>query len=243
MLRLCSNKHEIASGIRAFNKEILTSPNHPVYAQSGKYKCWYAIKDEHKNWIFGPSKFIGYAGIDINTYIDNQRDLDGKATEKQLAKFSRVIDEKMHVDLLEVLTERLSHVNRTPGKSVKIKIIDIDERAKNMNVRYKNSEKCEFFELCEHGEGKPLVSSFIVAESIIKFDLKYGYNRYIVELSKEAGGAIFSGVAIRQGDNHRIECRACVEFFEGCVEIHGIGWLEDGIQYRWCAYVEEASYV
>jgi len=241
MVRLCSNKQEIVSGIRTFDQGISAIPNHPVYAQSGKYKCWYAIKDEHNNWIFGPSKFIGYAGIDIDTYIAKQHDLDGKATEKHLIKFSEDVDEHMHAELLELLFERLSHVNRIPGKSVKIKIIDMDMKAKN--IKYNNSEKCEFFELCDHGEEKPLVSSFIVAGSIIKFDLKYGYNRYIVELSMEAGEHLFNGIAIRQGDNYKIKCRAFIEFSEGSVEIHGIGWQEDDIQYRWSAYVEEMDYV
>ncbi|EOI3468997.1 hypothetical protein ACN5L5_000386 [Cronobacter turicensis] len=243
MFRLCCNKQEFASGIRAFNQGISTIPNHPVYAQSGKYKCWYAIKDENKKWIFGPSKFIGYAGIDIDTYIAKQRDLDGKATEKQLVKFSENVDEHMHAELLEQLIESLSRVNRTPGKSVKIKIIEMDMKASNMHVKYNSSEKCEFFETCDYGEEKPLISSFIVAGSIIKFDLRYAYNRYIVELSKETEENLFSGVAIRQGDNHQVECRAFIEFSEGSVEIHGLGWLEDNIQYRWSAYVEEADYV
>lgn len=243
MSKLSSNKQEFASGIRTFNQGISTIPNHPVYAQSGKYKCWYAIKDEHGNWIFGPSKFIGYAGIDIDTYIAEQHDLDGRATEKQLIKFSDDVDQTMHAELFELLIESLSRVNRTPGKSVKIKIIDMGWRARNMHVKYNDSEICEFFALCDHGNKMPRVSSFIVAESIIKFDLEYGDNHYIVELSKETIGHLYSGVAIRQGDNHKVKCRAFIDFAEGSVEIHGIGWREDGIQHLWSAYVEEADYV
>lgn len=243
MLRLCSNKQEFAAGIRTFNKNMSTIPEHPVYAQSGKYKCWYAIKDNNGNWIFGPSKFIGYADIDIDTYIARQSDLDGKATEKQLVKFSESVDALRHAQLLELLIESLSRVHRTPGKSVKIKIIDMDKGPGNMHITYKDSEKCEFYELIEHGSEKPHVSSFIVVGNVIKFDLKYYNENYIVELSSENGGNLFKGHAIRQSDNHQITCRAFIEFSEGCVEIHGLGWQEDNFDFRWYAYVEEADYV
>jgi len=44
--KLASNKRELACGIKTFDKNIPLVPDHPIYAQAGKYKCWYGIKDE-----------------------------------------------------------------------------------------------------------------------------------------------------------------------------------------------------
>lgn len=76
----------------------------------------------------------------------------------------------------------------------------------------------------------------------VKFDLKYSSYSYIVELNRESEGQLFSGNAVRQGDNHSVMCRALLEFTEGSIEIHGIEWLEDGVNFRWSTYVEEADY-
>lgn len=243
MFKLCSHKREFASGIVTFNEGMSKEPEHQVYAQSGKYKCWYAIKDKKGNWIFGPSKFIGYAGMDIDTYIDHQQELDGKATEKQLSMFSTdVANEEEYEQLLGQLIEILSRVNRTPGKSVKIKKIEVETDNKTKPVKYKNTDDCDFYELCDTESQPTLVSSFVVAGNKVKFDLTYGFNHYIVELNKASEGQLYSGSAIRQFDNHKIKCRALLEYEEGHIEIHGLEWLEDGKNYRWSAYVEEADY-
>jgi len=239
--KLASNKRELACGIKTFDKNIPLVPDHPIYAQAGKYKCWYGIKDEKGHWIFGPSKFIGYAGMDIDTYIDYQQELDGKATEKQLSKFSEVVSDKQYDQLLGLLIESLSRVNRTPGKSVKIKIIEIEMETKNKPVRYKNTKDFDFYTQIETENYPTLVSSFIVVGNRVKFDLLFGSNHYFVELNRVNEGAVYSGHAVRQFDNHNIKCRALLEFNEDQIEIHGIEWLEDGKDFRWSAYVEEAN--
>lgn len=47
--------------------------------------AWYAARDEDGRWRFGPSKFIGYEGLDADTYLElSRRGLDGRKTEARL---------------------------------------------------------------------------------------------------------------------------------------------------------------
>ena len=247
MFKLCNSKTEISSGIKAFAGGMRGNPDHPVYAQSGKYKCWYAIKDEKGEWIFGPSKFIGYAGMSVAAYMDHQPELDGKLTEKQLVKFSEEVDEEMHALLYDRLFDTLSRVNRTPGKSVKIKIIPVEKVAQTMSVKYKNTDKCDFYQLIDRNSQTlidgisqpPELSSLSVAGDKVKFDLKYGDYSYIVELNKTTAEWLCEGKARRREDGQVIDCTALLVFDEGSVEIYGLRWFETGANYMWSAYAEE----
>jgi len=51
------------------------------------FKRWYSHRDRQGRWLFGPSKVVGYEGMDFETYRElyrRQDCLNGRHTEKQL---------------------------------------------------------------------------------------------------------------------------------------------------------------
>src|SRR5207237_3916705 len=54
--------------------------------------AWYAIRGNNGRWLFGPSKFVGYAGITANRYLGPYERKDGKETERLLDEWFRTVD-------------------------------------------------------------------------------------------------------------------------------------------------------
>src|SRR5690606_24598814 len=61
-------------------------------ARIKQHPAWYAVKDTHGDWIFGPSKFIGYAGASAGKYLASYSRKDGKETEPALAAWFEHVD-------------------------------------------------------------------------------------------------------------------------------------------------------
>lgn len=77
---------------------------------------WYAAKAADGSWLFGPSKFIGYAGITASTYEQMHEELDGRVTEGALKEW---FIELPAGDAFEaVLRKELRRFIATHGKSL-----------------------------------------------------------------------------------------------------------------------------
>ncbi|WP_318372793.1 hypothetical protein [Enterobacter sp.] len=238
MQQLCHSKPQIIQAIDIFNDGMRTNPSHPIYAQAGKYKCWYAYND-HGVYKFGPSKFIGYINLNPDTYLEVQHELDGKLTEKQLSKFSEDVSDELFSELYYQLIEILSSINRTPGKSVKIKLISSDGNAVIKLKKYHDSEVCHFYDAVDIDKNQKKVSSFLFLNDEVKFDLKYSSSNYIVKLHRVNESDVFTGFATRQSDFKKIKCRALLDFIDGSIKLNGIDWDEDNYNYPWYVIVEE----
>lgn len=55
-----------------------------------KVHAWYAIRSNDGIWLFGPSKFVGYAGNDAQTYLSAQGYRHGAKTEAALEAWFEV---------------------------------------------------------------------------------------------------------------------------------------------------------
>ena len=44
---------------------------------------WYAARTDGRNWLFAPSKFVGYANNSADTYVLNMNARDGRKTERR----------------------------------------------------------------------------------------------------------------------------------------------------------------
>lgn len=52
-----------------------------------QFRAWYAVQDHQGNWTFGPSKFIGYVGLNAELYGEAEAMMDGRDTEATLQKW------------------------------------------------------------------------------------------------------------------------------------------------------------
>lgn len=69
-----------------------------------RHPAWYAFQDDAGSWHFGPSKFVGYEGMTVESYLDNaSEELDGKETEPVLKAWFDQVEPgtDLHAELLQ----------------------------------------------------------------------------------------------------------------------------------------------
>lgn len=90
------------------------------------FRAWYAVQDKHGHWYFGPSKYVGYAGLDGTEYLSltSAGKLNGRATEERLQAFFRTVDEDttLYEELNVALCEFLGEFDKYPCRSSRINI-------------------------------------------------------------------------------------------------------------------------
>jgi hypothetical protein len=87
-------------------------------------RAWYGLRTEN-GWLLGPSKFVGYEKMDADSYRTHRDELDGRATEKTLAKWADLIEEG-HPDyekLHGALAELFARYGKVPNPLARISII------------------------------------------------------------------------------------------------------------------------
>ena len=62
------------------------------------YRAWYCLYDEvNDSYLFAPSKYIGYSGINAQIYTEHNRNgLDGRQTESILSAWYEEVDSNNH---------------------------------------------------------------------------------------------------------------------------------------------------
>ena len=53
----------------------------------GFVRSWYAVRPDGQTWRFGPSKFVGYAGMTAERYGAERMSMDGRKAERALRPF------------------------------------------------------------------------------------------------------------------------------------------------------------
>jgi hypothetical protein len=122
MVSLASNRRTVTKNILRFADKVRECPG--LADRLAAFRAWYAEKDEHGHWHFGPSKVIGYAGLDGDEYLSNARRMDGRKTEKHLQAFFRTVEEDtpLHEELDEALWEFLGEFDKFPSKACRINV-------------------------------------------------------------------------------------------------------------------------
>jgi uncharacterized protein (DUF433 family) len=78
---LATDVSDVIENIKAYNDAAATGRLRTMIAY---VRHWYAAKAADGSWLFGPSKFIGYAGITPKIYERMHEKLDGRVTEAAL---------------------------------------------------------------------------------------------------------------------------------------------------------------
>ncbi len=120
---LTSSPASARKAIRRFNSELRDNP--ALAGNLSYHRSWYAMRRKGK-WQFGPSKFIGYEALDAAAYLAQARDLNGRATEAHLAKWSDPIPEgtALHEELRAELFALLGAHGKAPSTAMRLSVLD-----------------------------------------------------------------------------------------------------------------------
>jgi hypothetical protein len=91
-------------------------------------RAWYALRSK-EGWLLAPSKFIGYEGMDAETYgRERSSRLDGRATERVLERWSDLIEQghPQYDELHAALAALFAHHGKTPNTLARISIVRSD---------------------------------------------------------------------------------------------------------------------
>ncbi|HCE2668629.1 TPA: hypothetical protein NGU48_000591 [Vibrio parahaemolyticus] len=132
-MKTVTNVEQVIKNIKQFNNEATSLLTHPVSSDIENlvnniphYRAWYCFFDEDCNdYIFAPSKYIGYSEIDAKTYAEyNRNGLDGRKTESVLSTWYETMSDS-HQDyekLCEKLREFCVKFEKKPNSLFRINV-------------------------------------------------------------------------------------------------------------------------
>jgi uncharacterized protein (DUF433 family) len=80
----------VAENIKRYQDDL--AANDGLVARMSRHPAWYALRGEDGRWLFGPSKFVGYAGITAKRYLAPYDRTDGRETERVLTEWFQTVD-------------------------------------------------------------------------------------------------------------------------------------------------------
>lgn len=86
-------------------------------------RAWYAVRSDGGTWIFGPSKFIGYADSTAGAYLSRTAGRDGQRSEAALREWFDAVppDMPLWAELADALRRFLTaHGHSRPHQSARI---------------------------------------------------------------------------------------------------------------------------
>ena len=113
----------VSDGIHRFQQEVARST--ALAGRLGYMRAWYAEQDEGGRWRFGPSKFVGYEGLDAETYLDPSDGKDGRRTEAQLQEWFTEVDpsSELYGELSPQLAAFLALYDKAPSTMMRINVL------------------------------------------------------------------------------------------------------------------------
>jgi hypothetical protein len=108
--------------IARFGKELQKSA--ALRKRLAYMRYWYAYQDNEGQWQFGPSKFIGYDGMNADRYIGTAEDRDGRRTEAQLQQWFTAVDPRSELgsELGSALYRFLAMYGKVPSTKMRISV-------------------------------------------------------------------------------------------------------------------------
>jgi uncharacterized protein (DUF433 family) len=88
--RVVTSFDEVEDNIRTYMESVAKHPE--LAARIKQHPAWYGIRGESGDWMFGPSKFIGYREAGAANYLSNYDRRDGKETEPVLSAWFEQVD-------------------------------------------------------------------------------------------------------------------------------------------------------
>ncbi|ODU20396.1 MAG: hypothetical protein ABS87_10070 [Sphingomonas sp. SCN 67-18] len=116
----------VFDNIRSY--KVALEENEELQRRASYHQSWYAFRDGD-TWLFGPSKFVGYEGIDADEYVSTSIERNGRATEAHLKKWFSVVENgsSLHDELADALTLFLARFGRAPRTKTRINVFRTEE--------------------------------------------------------------------------------------------------------------------
>lgn len=123
MFKVASTPQTALSNIQRFGDEVKQSSE--LQGRLAYARAWYADKNKRGEWQFGPSKFVGYEGLDAKHYIRSAEERDGRRTEAQLQQWFTVVDpsSELYEELNSALINFLAKFGKVPSTKMRINIL------------------------------------------------------------------------------------------------------------------------
>ena len=123
---LVGSIERVEARVKEYNKQVKDMAAVMPYT-----RAWYAVQKEDE-WLFGPSKFVGYDDLTAKEYLARARKgLDGRVTEGVLQRWSDLV-EKGHPkyrDLHTALSEFCARFGKKPNSLARISILKTNDEA------------------------------------------------------------------------------------------------------------------
>jgi hypothetical protein len=123
MTHIASSDQAVLANIDRFRSELDGSPE--LQERLAYARAWYAHRDAKGIWRFGPSKFVGYEGLDAKRYIATAENLNGRRTEAQLRQWFQIVEPNtpLHAELSAALFAFLAKYGKTPSTIMRINVL------------------------------------------------------------------------------------------------------------------------
>lgn len=94
-------------------------------ARLSKHPSWYATTNSHGDWIFGPSKFVGYQGMESEEYLSAYDRRDGGDTEPALAAWFEGVDldTALGAELLDAFARFAAGLGKAPHARWRVSVL------------------------------------------------------------------------------------------------------------------------
>jgi hypothetical protein len=128
MFKIASTPQTVLSNIKRFGSEVRQSPE--LQGRLAYARAWYASQNERGEWQFGPSKFVGYEGLDAKQYIKSAEQRDGRRTEAQLQQWFALVDPSsdLYEQLSSDLIAFLAKFGKVPSTKMRLNILTVAEQ-------------------------------------------------------------------------------------------------------------------
>ncbi len=120
-----ANAEHACANIQRFEKEL--GRNGDLASIMSYGRGWYACKGG-TGWFLGPSKFVGYADNNAQTYLSTHRERDGRITERVLSQWFEEVGPgtAIYDELHTILRQLFARFGKTPNKSLRINVLKAD---------------------------------------------------------------------------------------------------------------------
>jgi uncharacterized protein (DUF433 family) len=177
-LNLVSDLDQAIENIRRFWEQSSQPALRDVIAY---VRDWYAIEFPDTGWMFAPSKFIGYAGMDHKKYAPNLG-LDGRKTERCLSEWFAELDPRGQLaqDLMKLLKQMAASHGKVLNSLARIHVlkgVGGARRTKTEGVTTQGSESWRITSDPEVLSGKPCIRGMRIRVADILEMLSLGATR------------------------------------------------------------------
>ena len=141
--QLVTTLGEAAENVRTFAEEVAREPR--LQARLSHVHAWYALQQDDRTWLFGPSKFVGYRNNSAKQYLLTYNltgGADGRETERRLERWFQFVEpsSRLGKELFRQLGDFLAVWGRAPRKGTRISVATsaLDQLPEAQSERFAN---------------------------------------------------------------------------------------------------------